>query len=289
MRNGTSKPVKGRCTATGKPPGADPCGFTLIELLVVIAIIALLMSILMPSLTRVKKQARTVACLGKLKQWGMFFAMYAEDNNGRFMQGFTINNQRAVQVLGSYHKCDPDILTCPNATKPWVDEYGNSTGMEGTFLGSTSAWGYVTLTGLEKPIKGSYGINAYVNDPPKGQEPHSRPMADFWRGPNCAGAAFAPLWMDAIRYNGVPLHTDTPPPNDGDHWNDNAQMGRYCMNRHDGHAGCLFLDYSARRVGLKELWTLKWHKSYLQTGPWTKTGGVLPTDWPDWLQPFKDY
>ena len=56
-------------------------GFTLIELLVVIAIIALLMAILMPALQRVKKQARSVACLSKLRQWGLYFAMYADDYN----------------------------------------------------------------------------------------------------------------------------------------------------------------------------------------------------------------
>jgi len=47
-------------------------GFTLIELLVEIAVIALLMSILMPAMQRVKKQARSVACLSKLKQCGVF-------------------------------------------------------------------------------------------------------------------------------------------------------------------------------------------------------------------------
>ena len=59
-----------------------PKAFTLIELLVVIAIIALLMAILMPALQRVKKQARTVVCLTKLKQWAIYFSMYAEDYDG---------------------------------------------------------------------------------------------------------------------------------------------------------------------------------------------------------------
>lgn len=59
-------------------------GFTLIELLVVIATIALLMAILMPSLNRVKKQAKSVSCQGQLKKWSLIFAMYTNDNEGYF-------------------------------------------------------------------------------------------------------------------------------------------------------------------------------------------------------------
>jgi prepilin-type N-terminal cleavage/methylation domain-containing protein len=266
-------------------------GFTLIELLVVIAIIALLMAILTPALSRVRRQARSVACLSNLKQWSLWFSMYAEDYNGRFMQGFTIARQRAVEALGAYHKCDKKILTCPNATKPYVDEYGNATGLEDSFRGSTAAWGYVKLDALPQSIIGSYGLNGYCNDPPAGKEAHSRSATWFWRGPNVAGAAFVPLWMDAIRYNGFPTFSDVPPTYDGEHWNDNAQMGRFCLNRHDGYAGCLFLDYSARKVGLKELWALRWAKGddYKTNGPWTKAGGVTASDWPEWLRPFKDY
>jgi len=59
-------------------------GFTLIELLVVIAIIALLMSILLPTLNRAKEQVRTVICKSNLHQYGLAMRMYLDNNKRRF-------------------------------------------------------------------------------------------------------------------------------------------------------------------------------------------------------------
>ncbi len=271
-------------------------GFTLIELLVVIAIIALLMSILMPALTRVKKQARTAACLAQLKQWGIYFSMYAQDYNYRFMEGnagTTRNggNNRWVYAMRDYYKWDDEFTCCPNATKPWIDEDGVDNQLAGTYRGSTTAWGYYTQDHWPGPMKGSYGINGWCNNPDPGKGHSGKPAEQHWRGPNVRGAAYVPLFMGAQRYNFWPESIDSPPDTDGVLWSagDGAHMRRVCLDRHDGFNNCLFLDYSVRKVGLKELWTLRWHKNYNESGPYTTRGGITSDAWPQWLRLHKDY
>jgi len=59
---------------------------------------------------------------------------------------------------------------------------------------------------------------------------------------------------------------------------------RVCLNRHDGYVNMVFLDYTVRKVGLKELWRLKWHRMYDLTF-------ALPPEFQDpkhWMFKFKD-
>jgi prepilin-type N-terminal cleavage/methylation domain-containing protein/prepilin-type processing-associated H-X9-DG protein len=72
----------------GKHPknrGLFITGFTLIELLVVIAIIAILMAILMPALNRAREQGKRAVCLNNVKQLGLAWVLYADDNGGKIV------------------------------------------------------------------------------------------------------------------------------------------------------------------------------------------------------------
>ena len=79
------------------------------------------MGILMPALARVKKQAKAVACQALLKQWGVIWSMYCDDNNGKFSRGLVVGDSwhrgEWIICLRSLYRTKTDILKCPMAVK----------------------------------------------------------------------------------------------------------------------------------------------------------------------------
>jgi prepilin-type processing-associated H-X9-DG protein len=130
-------------------------------------------------------------------------------------------------------------------------------------------------------FSGSYGLNGHINGR----------SIDIFPG---SVRNNVPVFLDCIYMCGWPRPFDGPPEHE-DHSN---CFGRapffgdityFCINRHNGGINSLFLDWSVRKVGLKELWTLKWKPEFDTANAWTKAGGVKPEHWPKWMRGFNDY
>jgi len=275
--------------------------FTLIELLVVIAIIALLMSILMPALARVKKQAQAVACMANLKTWGLNFKLYTDDYDGYFNEGWGWDQHPQNQgkpaeyglwpnALRPYYK-DEKMRFCPTAVRI----------VEGsTDWGTFKAWYRdmpnrypQTGEGASKRFEGSYSINNWTNYSPTGRG-GTRPPANFWKSTqNVTNASQVPVFADNTWHDAWPQDTDMPVQQPFDFgWGNKGtadEMNQFCIDRHNGWVNFAFADWSVRKIGLRELWTLRWHKNFNTGGAWTTAGGATDSDWPQWLRRYKAF
>jgi len=260
--------------------------FTLIELLVVISIIALLMAIFLPALSRVRKQAKAVICLSHLKQWGTTFALYTEENEGHLPGlGATVWLMRGAFASEG----DPNeprvgrsirtqgIACCPTATKPREGLGYFSIGELKGHRGATfRAW---QLTSPAPPFLGSYGLNRSLDLFTTIGSQLGKSVDTY----SLRNTARIPAILDSVRpYGGLVNPFSSPPRTEFA-----GEIQGCIINRHNGCINGLFLDWSVRPIGIKELWTLKWCPDFETAGRWTRAGGVQPADWPEWIRRFK--
>ncbi|MHC4467511.1 MAG: type II secretion system protein, partial [Planctomycetota bacterium] len=296
--------------------GSRRKGFTLIELLVVIAIIALLMSILMPALRNVRDQAKDSMCKQRLQQWGVLFSMYASEWDGRLMgwanyAWYTFNpvnpddhfvEHAWVPMMYDYAKSF-DFYLCPSAKRKWreVDDMmSHIAAWDFQFLEeefATSVWWPYYRAGTDtNPIYayGSYGKNefvTYTTEDAVGEWASS----DFYLNIRVKNVAKIPLLGDCDFAGGFP-HVEDIPAETKFHGApiDDDETNRWNLDRHRLSVNLTFLDWSVRKVGLRQLWSLKWSKQMDDAGlnawripnvpDWND-----PMQWPEWMRNSKNY
>ena len=278
-------------------------GFTLIELLVVIAIIALLLSVLLPSLKKAKSAARAIVCKSNLRQWGIVWKLYAESNHGLLPHGEVIG--------GGYHRgawiqalraTDPDrekMLLCPVATKRnpnYLEPNGKypSDTPGGTYYSYNMGPPTGAIEGVIEAEWCSYGMNNWVASTrgiDSSDQIQSRKVTEYWQTfEGGSSPANIPVMLDAVWRGGGPgtqfgptsyqAPPDTPVTPGSDHceWKGfDYEMMHFTIARHsEGTTNSLFMDLHVDKVPLKQLWNLKWHKSYRPLVPYNA--------WPTWME-----
>ena len=100
-------------------------GFTLVELLVVIGIIAVLISLLLPAVSRAREQSRRTACLSNLRQLGIAMTAYASDRRDRLPNSNPPNTvldyiatDYILITLNERYVKSPAVFHCPSDEDP---------------------------------------------------------------------------------------------------------------------------------------------------------------------------
>ena len=243
--------------------------FTLIELLVVIAIIAILAAILMPALSQARERGKSATCINNLKQLGLIYQNYADNNNDMPVPGWskmlgssyywpghllitgylgpkTKWSKRDKSILsktsGSYFVCPSDPRPVyswdSNQTPYWFISYGTNAAVT---LGQSDIW-------LDKTDKNG---NKTVN----------RKNSDHAHGYH----TFTEIAYSKKKASATPLLADNEVAEDGnkkrtylasvgtdscnyDYWLLDKSPGLVNIKRHNMRAGTLFCDGHAAMV-----------------------------------------
>jgi prepilin-type N-terminal cleavage/methylation domain-containing protein/prepilin-type processing-associated H-X9-DG protein len=254
--------------------------FTLIELLVVVSIIALLIAILLPSLTRARLLAKSTVCLSDGRQLGMAHQMRLADQKNKLIDAYSAiappNTSQWVEALVRYTGRDSQVLFCPVATQ--VNHPGDLTASG--YVGSADfAWGRPDGNGQMR--YGSLGFNGFLYHGVDAYyanifstAPH--PEAYFEHINAVKQPGDTPMFFDCNWLDTFPHHDNIMPTDmsRGWKWNEGAangiyMLGRTVIDRHLRMNNITYADGHAAAVPLEELWNQQWHRRFEPQGKMT--------------------
>jgi prepilin-type N-terminal cleavage/methylation domain-containing protein/prepilin-type processing-associated H-X9-DG protein len=220
-------------------------GFTLIELLVVIAIIALLMGVLLPSLNKVRRQAKKIACISNMRQTGVALQAYLIDNENRLpLSSCNLSdpNQYWLRILTSYTR-EKLLFRCPSdKAKNFVN------------------WDIPLDDQPEDSRWSSFALNVLLDSHCYYNQGKYNNVINIKRPMYCIYISESPSsWTNYDH-----IHPET--------WGSLDQVkGQIAWDRHDGTSNYLFVDGHAEDLRIEQTWTWPgqcyWYPGYAPGWP----------------------
>jgi prepilin-type processing-associated H-X9-DG protein len=250
-----------------------------------------------------RQRAKEALCLSNLHQWGQMYSLFANDNDGELMgwneydwAGGEFVEHAWVPMMYPYYE-GFEMCLCPSATNLWSEA--------STFSSPDAAWDFkYIMEGEIWPdvylyyqidgnwVYGSYGKNEWVTKPSdEFIEDDYYAWENFYHNVYVVNGYEVPLFGDCNFMAGFPHAWDEPAdtrfhgPVDGG----GGEINRWNIARHGLSVNMLFLDWSARKVGLRELWMLKWSRETLEGEPTWGNLNIVPDPdnpehWPEWMR-----
>ena len=246
--------------------------FTKEDLVVVLCCVVFLLANLGAIGSTGRRRAKEAVCLCNLKQWGVIWKSYTDDHGGFFGERGDYPSEGMISwpfISEPYYR-NRRLLLCPEAVRPVI---------------KGGKYPFASWTEQTGEYNSSYCVNLWISN---GDEDNDHFNDRCWRTPHTRCAAYGPLLSDGNWKDAQSYFEDNPPPYEDFGWSPGQdEMRRVCVNRHNAGVNGVFLDLSARKIGLKELWIIDWHKLWQQDYE-----GILDTrniDWPQWMMGMRDF